>query len=225
VRIHHSGFRQAADSLGFAFEPLAQQADALPPEHPFARVLDLLRVWLRQSLATAVALIAVVGSATLGAEWAHQLLVPAFIVQVGTLVGVAVVTAIARGRAEDLIAEGRGNLDLPILTRQRKRLLEHRRREALARAFEGAVRAAARGQKILRAYRPVFNLQLVREAEQDLFEIAALLRTDIRNPRGIVLAKRLLTDGSSPLYGTDRGDLRDSLGRIRSSLADGDCGA
>jgi hypothetical protein len=77
-------------------------------------------------------------------------------------VGIAVTARRAREHAEDLIADGRDGLSLPLLSRQRERLLDRRRREALARAVDDLVGAAERWPKTFRCCRPVFNVQLVR---------------------------------------------------------------
>jgi hypothetical protein len=54
--------------------------------------------------------------------------------------------------------------------------------------------------------------------EPQLRDLARLLRTDAAGVRGIALLDRLVTSGTSPLYGTRVAPLRDELGRIRYFL-------
>jgi hypothetical protein len=215
---HRAGLWRAASNLGHALEDAAPAARLLGAEHPFVRALDLRRVLARQSL-TAVSASAI-GAAGLvsGAGWALPVLVVAGAVQLVLAAGLALVVALARERARDLIAEGREHLPLPVLARQRRRLLDRCYREGLARAFEGVVATAERWPRILRTARPVFNARLVREVAPELLEIAARLRLVTGNARGVALSERLLTSGASPLYGVEIDDLRSELRRIREAL-------
>jgi hypothetical protein len=213
--------RQAASNMGHAFEEAAPAAKLLGAEHPFVRALDLSRVLARQSLATASAFAVGAVSLLCGAGWALPVLVVAGAVQLVLAAGLALVVALARDRARDLIAEGREHLPLLLLARRRRRLLDHRRREGLARAFEGVVATAERWPRILRTARPVFNVRLVRQVVPELHEIAALLRLVNRSARGVALSERLLTNGASPLYGAEIDELRSELRRIREALRSG----
>lgn len=159
-------------------------------------------------------------AASLGADWARMLLAPTVVVQLGLLLALAFAAARLRAGAESLISEGRGGLPLPLLARQRERLLDPRTRERLACSFEDLVHTATRWHKILRASPPVWSVQLVRELASDLSAIAALLRADATDARGVVLAKRLLLDGSSPLYGAAADELRVALRQIADALDD-----
>jgi len=218
MRGQRAGLRRAASNLGRAFEEAAPAAKLLGADHPFVRALDLTRVLTRQSLAAASA--SAIGAAGLacGAGWAFPVLVVAGAVQLVLAAGLAVVVALARERARDLIAEGREHLPLPPLARQRRRLLDHRHRYGLTRAFEGLVATAERWSRILRNSRPVFNVRLVREVAPELHEIAGLLRVVTSGARGVALSERLLTSGASPLYGEEIDDLRNELRRVREEL-------
>jgi hypothetical protein len=213
-----AGLRRAASNLGHAFDEAAPAAKLLGADHPLVRALKLTRVLARQSLTAAPA--CAIGAAALvyRAGWALPVLVIAGAVQLVLAAGLAVVMARARERARDLIAEGREHLPLPLLARQRRRLLDPRRRDGLARAFEGVVAPAERWPRILRNSRPLFNVRLVREVAPELQEIAALLRLVTSSARGVALSERLLTSGASPLYGAELDDPRSELRRIRAAL-------
>jgi hypothetical protein len=220
MRGQRVGLRRAASNLGHAFEQAAPAARLLGAEHPFVRALELRRVLARQSLTAAGA--SAIGAAGLayGAGWALPVLVVAGVVQLVLVAGLAVVVALARERARDLIAEGCEHLPLPLLARQRRRLLDRRRRDGLARALDGLVATAERWPR-LRNPRPVFNVRLVREVVPELHEIAALLRLVTGSAPGVALSERLLTSGGSPLYGVEVDDLRSELRRIREALRSG----
>jgi hypothetical protein len=213
---HRANLWRAASNLGHAFEETAPAAKVLGAEHPFVRALELRRVLARQSLAAASASAVGAVSVMCGAGWALPVLAVAGAVQLVLAAGLTVVVALARERARDLIVEGREHL--PLLSRQRRRLLDRRYREGLARAFEGVVAAAERWPRILRNSRPLFNVRLVREVAPELQEIAALLRLVTSSARGVALSERLLTSGASPLYGMEIDDLRSELRRIREAL-------
>jgi hypothetical protein len=215
---HRASLRRAASNLGHAFEEAAPAAKVLGADDPFVRALDLTRVMARQSLAAAGASAVGAGSLACGAGWALPVLVVAVAVQLVFAAGLAVVLALVREGARDLIAEGREHLPVPVLARQRRRLLDQRRRESLARAFEHVVATAERWPRILRTARPVFNVRLVREIAPELQEIGALLRVVTGSARGVVLSERLLTNGASPLYGAEIDELRSELRRIREAL-------
>jgi hypothetical protein len=218
MRDQRASLRQAASNLGHAFEEAAPAAKLLGAEHPFVRALDLTRVLARQSLAAASASATGAVGLACGVGWALPVLVVVVAVQLVFAAGLAVVMALAREGARDLIAEGREHLPLPVLARQRRRLLDHRRRESLARAFERVVATTECWPRILRTARPVFNVRLVREVAAELQAIAALLRVVTGSARGVVLSERLLTNGASPLYGAEIDELRSELRRIREAL-------
>jgi hypothetical protein len=57
--------------------------------------------------------------------------------------------------------------------------------------------------------------------EPQLRELARSLHADGAGVRGVALLDRLITSGSSPLYGARVEPLRDELGRIRYLLGSG----
>jgi hypothetical protein len=75
-----------------------------------------------------------------------------------------------------------------------------RRRVAIARALDQALANAEDPRVRMSAAVPLARRD-VRAARSSLRDLAAALREDGEvSPRGVALAERLLTDGTSPLY-------------------------
>jgi hypothetical protein len=170
-------------------------------------------VLLRQSAALGIVLATSVAGVVAEVPDAGALLAAAAVVQLGLACVLAVTAARERERARELIAEG---VTSSSVERERQRLLNGRRR--LAGSLD-RVRATAEDSKwTLRTSRPLFRARVVAQVGPELAEVAALLRQDEPNPAGIVLARRLVFDGGSPLYGDDVGQLRESLDLVRRRL-------
>jgi hypothetical protein len=210
--------RHTAHGLGLGSGASPSPAEALGADHPLARTLDLIRVLLRQSLATSSVLVVSAVGVVLGADRARAPLLAAVAVQLVLAAVLAAVVALKRERARDLIIEG-PDVWLPVLERERRRLLERRRREALASALEDLVRTAERWHRILLASRPLYNPLLVRQVGPELLAIASLLRSATIRVRGVARSERLLRNGTSPLFGTEIEELRAELAKIRTDLA------
>jgi hypothetical protein len=193
-------------------------AELLGPNHPLVRGHELRGDLWRQSLVTAVAvLLGAIGAAS-GRGWGMPLLVAAGIVQLGLGVGLALLAQLQRERARELIIAGRGALPLPALERERRRLQRPRRRAGLADALEDLVRTAERWPTLVPTARPVFDPRQVRAAASELRAIAAGLRASTVAVRAVARVERLLTSGSSPLYGRESEALRHELMRIHAEL-------
>jgi len=210
--------RQSAHGLGLGSGASPSPAEALGADHPLVRALDLIQVLLRQSLATSFVLVISTVGMVLGADWARAMLIAAVAVQLVLAALLAAAVAHKRERARDLIIEDR-DVWLPALERERRRLLEHRRREALAGALEDLVHTAERWHRILPASRPVYNPLLVRQAGPELLAIAALLRSATVDVRGVARCERLLTIGTSPLFGSMTEEWHAELARISTDLS------
>jgi hypothetical protein len=92
-----------------------------------------------------------------------------------------------------------------------------RRRRSVAGGFEHAVRRAHQTRPPLTAEVPV-NRVAVRASEDRLLAIAAVLRSEGELPEpGVAEARRLLTDGGSPLY-LDGDRLPHALMRVEIAL-------
>ncbi len=122
-----------------------------------------------------------------------------------------------RGRAFELIADGREELPLPVVASERSRLLDQRNRRRLARTLDViTVQPASREW-----WSPVYaDHAAVRGAENELREIAALLREQPAvRARGVALVTassgraRPRRSTAAPAL-----ELREELGRIRHVL-------
>jgi FAD/FMN-containing dehydrogenase len=197
----------------------AQSAVALlGADDPITQSLDLRRDLCQQAL-TAAGTFAwgAVGLIT-GARWGLFALVVAAGVELMLLVGIASASSSLRERVRDLIIEGRDDIDLPAFARERKRLLDSRRRARLAKALEDLVETAERWPAIFPTARPVFNPSEVLAVAADVRVIARLLVANTQDARGAALVERLLTSGASPLYARNRDDLRSTLESIIDAL-------
>jgi hypothetical protein len=118
----------------------------------------------------------------------------------------------------ELIIDGRGNLPLDIVRRERRRLLDPNHRDALARSLDG-IRVEAENAVHRRPLASaVFRARAIAAVASDLMDIARLLGDDRASPRGVAMIRRLLFDGTSPLYGEEVRILREELHQIRFHL-------
>lgn len=191
----------------------------LGPDHPLVRVTEALDRVVRQALSVAALLAGSIMALSDGVAWAGPLVVSAALVLSGLMVVVVALELGKRDRALELIIDGRESLPLAAVERQRRRLLAPRTRAALARSFEGMIREASHPPKVpVRGIRPLFDRGVVARVAPELRRVNALLRADHAPARGVALAKLLLTDGASPLYGHQIEPLRDELHRVRHLL-------
>lgn len=193
-------------------------ADALlGADHPLARVLERRRAVLEQSLVVAAVLSASIVALADGLRVALAFVVAAAIVQSVLVCSVAMLSCSRRAHVLDLIVEGRGDLPLHDLARERRRLLDCQHQHRLADWFDGVRREAEEPVRAARA-RPIFSVRVIAAVAPDLATLAAQLRSADTNLRGVAAAERLLTDGTSSLYGQDENILSDELHRIRYLL-------
>ncbi|HEY1359452.1 MAG TPA: hypothetical protein VGF21_14210, partial [Thermoleophilaceae bacterium] len=136
--------------------------------------------------------------------------------------GIALWLMLTRQQISDesraLIVSGLAPQTLAPVERERRRLLDARTREHLARSLEDLVGRARTTAPAGPATEPFVYLCLVRRFEPELREIAALLRADSADAVGVARVERLLTDAGSPLYGLRENLLREELARIRFQL-------
>lgn len=126
---------------------------------------------------------------------------------------------IHRERLDRLLIEGVDPVTVPELTLRAFQLSRRSHRIALAASVDDAVRSAP-----VRRRRSPSAPPLARDgiaAAKD--ELAALSRALREEPvvaaRGVALARRLLTDGSGPLYVENGGALRAAAAEARGALA------
>ena len=194
-----------------------QPASLLGNEHPLVLAVEAHR----RALERLVAVLELLLVATLaGLGWAVWV--------VGSAAAVAVVAAAslwARTTTRDaevlaLIMRGRGAIPVPVVRRARERLLNADRGAALARALERlSGQPVCEWEPAIHPASPVVSGRAAAfAAASELASIAELIRAQDAGLAGFALAERLVTDGTSPLYGDDTQLLRDELARLRFLL-------
>lgn len=193
-------------------------ADALlGADHPLARVLERRSALLEQSLVVAAVLSASIVALADGRPAALAFVIAAAIVQSALVCNVAMLSCNKRAQVLALIVEGRGDLPLHDLARERRRLLDRGHQQQLAGWLDGIRRDAGEPVRTGRA-RPIFSVRVIVAVAPDLAAIATQLRSGDTNLRGVAAAERLLIDGTSSLYGRDEHLLSEELRRIRYLL-------
>ena len=196
----------------------ASAAALLGPDHPLVRAVDRFSVLVQQSLIVAALLSASIVALVEGVSSALSLVVAAAVVLAGFVCGAVVAAWTKRERALDLIIEGRGYIPLDVINRERRRLLDPNQRDALARSLEG-MRVEAENPVHRRPLAPpLFSARAIAAVGSDLTDIARLLGDDDASLRGVAMTRRLLFDGTSPLYGEDVRLLQEELHRIHFLL-------
>jgi hypothetical protein len=185
----------------------------LGPDHPLVRVQDALKAVVWQSLAISCVLAASLIALAGGAVWAPGIAGSAGLV----LLVLGAVGTLLRQRRRDhvlaLIAEGREELPVEAVERERGRLLDRRTRSRLAASFDSLVEEAVLPPVVPGP--PLFDRAVVGGVADELRELAALLRDEPSSARGVALAWCLLSDGvRSPLHRGDVTALREELRRI-----------
>ncbi len=193
-------------------------ADALlGADHPLARALERRRRLFEQSLVVAAVLSASIVALADGLAAALAFVAAAAIVEVALVCSVAMLSCSKRAHVLDLIVEGRGDLPLHDLARERRCLLDRRHQHRLADWLDGIRREAQEPVRAGRA-RPIFSVRVIVAVAPDLATLAAQLRSADTNLRGVAAAERLLIDGTSSLYGQDENLLAEELHRIHYLL-------
>jgi hypothetical protein len=148
-----------------------------------------------------------------------SLAIAALVVQVGLGCRLAALRARRRELCLELIVGGRQRLPLFCIDRERRRLLDPRTWEQLARSIDEMLEIVARPLPRHPATRPIFYVRVIRRVVPELGQIASLLRGDGPCVRGVAAVEWLLTSSASPLYGVQVEPLRQELGRARYLLS------
>jgi hypothetical protein len=119
----------------------------------------------------------------------------------------------------ELVIAGRERLPLAVVARERQRLDDPRRQAQLATSLEHLAAIAVPRRRPRERQRPIYNPRVMAAVEPQLRDVAARLRDGGVDLRGVALLERLVTSGSSPLYGERACSLRDELARGRYLLA------
>jgi hypothetical protein len=103
---------------------------------------------------------------------------------------------------DDQIVNGADTDGSAVMVVRRARLLNRRYRSAVASALRRLIDAARRNEPNLFAARLRLKVTDVLDSEPLFLTLADELEQEERvNPRGVILADRLITDGDSPVYG------------------------
>jgi hypothetical protein len=208
----------AADDDGVVIRPshvpgVRCARETLGERHPLVRALADLDAAARQLAAVAAALGAGVVGTAAGASWGRALTVAAALVAVVMACRVLLARDAARRRACDVLIEGAAGVAVPVVNEQRRRLLDPGYRERLASSYEDLALLLGRSRGRLTLVVSAATPELPETIATQLQAVADALRDDRVGPGGVALAERLLTDGTSPLYGPDRQRLRAELVR------------
>lgn len=193
--------------------------ELLGSEHTYTRAHDALAVLGRQAGAVGLVLLGSLAALMAGVGQALSVVIGSAIVSLVLAVLAGEHWDRRRFAARQLVLDGREVLPLAPIQRERRRLLEARTRHYVARSFERVLQhVTRRPAPVPRSVRPLFDVGTVSSVIEDLREIVRLLHTGVAQARGVALAERLLTEGVSPLYGSDAIALRDELRRVRYLL-------
>ena len=161
----------------------------LGKDHPLTRAESQMRT-LRAQLAVTVVfgLLIAALSPLLGTPALH-LALGAVAVSGLLVVALLIARSRVRGRAFELIANGREELPLPVVASERSRLLDRRNRRRLARTLDVITVQPAFARVVVAGVR---RPRAVRAAESELREIASLLREQPTvRARGVALVTAL----------------------------------
>ena len=186
----------------------------LGDDHPLVRVSDSLGVLLKQALVVAAVASVSLGALIEGVWPAGALVLAAAIVEGALACAAAWLAHRKRACALALIREGRGDLPIAAVRRERARLLDPGHREDIAQWLDATREEAERRTPRPPYARPLFNVRVVRAAQPQLRELAQALRREDVGLRGVVRTQQLLERGTSPLYGHDLEALRHELQQI-----------
>jgi hypothetical protein len=121
-------------------------------------------------------------------------------------------------RADDVLADGADPLSSPLLAARAEQLCSARSRAALAKGLTRAVADARRSRPSLTAAVHVAR-PAVRSCAPSLLALAAELGDAHVRLQGVALTRRLLSDGTSPLFcARAEDDLRAVVDEIRAAL-------
>jgi hypothetical protein len=156
-----------------------------------------------------------------GAPFALALAVAAAVVQLALDLRFGMLRMYRHELCRDLVIGGREQLPLAALRCELRRLRDPRRRAWLARAVKELADSADHPRREIGLGPPLYNLRVLAAVQPQLRDLARSLQAGGGGVRGVALLDRLITSGTSPLYGRRVGPLRDELGRIRYLLCSG----
>jgi len=170
-----------------------------------------------------IAALQVVGGVLLwvSAPFGLALTVAAAVVQLALDVRLGMLRLHRRELCRDLVIDGLERLPLAALGCELRRLRDPRYQARLARTAEELADRADHYPHERGLGPPLYSHRVLVGVQPELRDVARSLRADGGGVRGVALLDRLITSGTSPLYGRRVGPLRDELGRIRFFLRSG----
>jgi hypothetical protein len=187
--------------------------------HPLVAVLYACGATVEGIVAVAAVQVGALALWWVNASYARALAIGAGVVQVALGVRWASLRVQRRELCLELVIAGREHLPLAVVARERQRLDDPRRQAQLATSLEHLAAMSVQRRRRGERQRPICSRRVLAAVEPQLRDVAARLRDGGVNLRGVALLDRLVTSGSSPLYGEETGPLRDELARSRYWLA------
>jgi hypothetical protein len=185
----------------------------LDVDEPLVHVLEQMTVRVEQSAIVVAILLASVVALLAGVTQALVAVVAAAVAALALTASVAKLTSDRRACVRDLIIEGRGTLPLPVVQRERRRLLARDTSAELARSLD-ALREEASRRVRCPTGAPLYTPRVVVAVAAELRMAARLLDREQVSLSGVAMTERLLNAHNSPLYGRDPLVLREELHRI-----------
>jgi hypothetical protein len=119
-----------------------------------------------------------------------------------------------RGACLGLIATGGVGPPLAALARERERLASPRHQAGLARSIERLITRVS-ASDFMPSARPPTDPRVVGDATRELAEIQRRLEAGDMAAPAVALVEQLISSPMSPLYGSDAGELKRELARVR----------
>ncbi len=158
-----------------------------------ARVVDLTRSW---------AFIAAAGS-----------------VCTALIIMLVVVRQRVRDEAIELLLTGHQYAPIAAVENERRRLMSRSTRRALGKTYLTiADQARPKNVLLVAGARPLFQRRVVNTVIDELLAVGRALESDQAGAPAVARAERLITNGTSHLYGSDQQALKAELSRILDEL-------
>ena len=127
--------------------------------------------------------------------------------------------ALRRGALDRRLLAGESPAASPELAKRAQRLLDRDARHEIATTLRETITASLNPAQAPSA-RASLNRDEIRASQFMLLELAAILeREELTSIRGVIMARRLVTDMRSPLYAyAPTGELRETIRHARAAL-------
>jgi hypothetical protein len=210
---------QLASRLLPSNDEISRAEGLLGRDDPLVEALDRLAVAVAQLIVLVAILLVSLAGVVAGVRGAIPLTIASAAVSIGFGCRAALRASDRRERACDLLISGRGDAALAVLDRERRRLLDPRRRQTLARSYESLGHEPSASGTVPCRATVIVTPSVMAKVRPELALIAVLLRDDAASVRGVAAAERLITTGGSSLFGRDHEMIRQDLRRIALLLS------